>query len=78
MSLSQKLRTRAQGIAAAGLAGPVEEQALQRRLTDALAGDLSFAAATVGLRCDGGGRRKRRWRGVGVRSLVFERRGEAA
>jgi hypothetical protein len=47
MSLSQKLRTRAQEIAAAGLAGPVEEQALQRRLTDALAGDLSFADATL-------------------------------
>ncbi len=47
MSFAQKLRTRAREIAAAGLAGPVEEQALQRRLTDALAGDLSFGDATL-------------------------------
>jgi hypothetical protein len=32
MSLSQELRTKAREIAAAGLAGPVQEQALQRRL----------------------------------------------
>lgn len=47
MSLAEKLRTKAREIAAAGLAGPVEEQALQRRLTDALAGELSFADATL-------------------------------
>lgn len=47
MSLAQKLRIRAREIAAAGLAGPVEEQALQRQLTDALAGQLSFADATL-------------------------------
>lgn len=47
MSFAQALREKAREIAAAGLAGPVEEQALQRRLTDALAGELSFADATL-------------------------------
>lgn len=47
MSFAQELRAKAREIAAAGLIGPVEEQALQRRLTDALAGDLSFADATL-------------------------------
>lgn len=47
MSFAQQLRKRAGEIAAAGLAGPVEEQALQRRLTDALAGELSFADAML-------------------------------
>lgn len=47
MSFAQDLRAKAKQIAAAGLIGPVEEQALQRRLTDALAGDLSFAEATL-------------------------------
>jgi hypothetical protein len=32
MSLAQELRAKAREIAAAGLIGPVEEQALQRRL----------------------------------------------
>lgn len=47
MSFAQGLRTRAREIAAAGLVGPMEEQALQRRLTDALAGELSFADAML-------------------------------
>lgn len=47
MSFAQELRSRAREIAVAGLVGPVEEQALQRRLTDALAGELSFADATL-------------------------------
>lgn len=47
MSFAQALRTKAREIAAAGLVGPIEEQALQRRLTDALAGQLSFADAML-------------------------------
>lgn len=47
MSFAQELRAKAREIAAAGLAGPVEEQALQRRIGDALAGELSFADAML-------------------------------
>ncbi|WOH68664.1 hypothetical protein [Bradyrhizobium sp. BWA-3-5] len=47
MSLAQKLRSEARQIASAGLVGPAEEQALQRRLTDALAGQPSFEDATL-------------------------------
>lgn len=47
MSFAQELRTKAREIAAAGLVGPVEEQALQRRLTEALGGELSFVDATL-------------------------------
>jgi hypothetical protein len=47
MSLAEKLRARAREIAAAGLAGPAEEQELQRRLLDALADNPSFEDATL-------------------------------
>ncbi|KRR27498.1 hypothetical protein [Bradyrhizobium retamae] len=47
MSFAQELRNEARKIASAGLVGPAEEQALQKRLTDALAGELSFADATL-------------------------------
>lgn len=47
MSFAQELRTKAKQIATAGLAGPVEEQALQRMLLDATVGQPSFADATL-------------------------------